>query len=301
MLTQLARCSHPQPSLFHTATLSNRHLLVACVHTRYLEAQTKVFSTIGMSVSHLRCYFLLLTDYCRTACKHAACKLRKQSYKGYSLKREAHNAYNLFVSHGILPVGIPAPDPNDGGPSYPPQLPSTPASSPRHGTPAPSPQCGIPSSQHRTPLSQCGTPLSHHRSPLSHRFITGQQPLNITINNNMSKNPATSIIPVGQLASTSSVDESDLLHDDYKFWVVFTGASPGVYEGRHVSSFSQILFMLKLFLPVMQENLPWARSQTLRLSLLLHSKMQITSLWRLIWILVSRASCSWDIISYKIP
>jgi hypothetical protein len=75
---------------------------------------------------------------------------------------------------------------------------------------------------------------------LSCRSNTGREPPNGTItNNNTARNPATSQT-IGQFSST----RSHPFQDDNKFWVVFTGACPGVYEGRHASSFSQILFML---------------------------------------------------------
>lgn len=218
---------HLQPSLFPTATLSNHLPLLECLHIRFSEAQTKEFFTIGKNLSHF--YGIYLKDSFRTACKHAASKLRKQSYKGYAMKQEAHQAYNMFISNGSLPPGIPAPDPRDSLPGTPTPASSpvsslqrgTPALSPR-GTPPPSPQRGI-----RSPRR------FNTASPLSRRFNTGRQPLNITISSNTTVRspPVSQIIPPGQLAS-SSVDESDPFQDDYRYWVVFTGASPGVYEGR---------------------------------------------------------------------
>lgn len=209
---------------------------MACVHTHYLEAQIKVFITIGKNSSHFHHYFYFRKNICRTACKHAADKLQKQSYKGYAQKQEAHSAYDLFKYNGTLPVGIPAPDPNDGGPSQPPQGPGASAFSPqrRSGTP----QRGT--LQHGTPQYVTPTPSPQrethsprqfntgrqppHGSPLP-RFNLGQQPLNITINTTTTRIPPPSQIN-RQLASTSG------LGDDYKFWVVITGAHPGVYEGR---------------------------------------------------------------------
>lgn len=168
----------------------------------------------------------------RNAADRALASCQKRSFKGFMTYDAAHAAWDTFVRNGHVPDGCSQPDLRDNT-SAPFDFPRPNQSSapPFHSAPS------TPSRQH--PLPDSALPLFNTRPP-SQGF----------------PQPSTSAQPVRQQSPTATRQrstgpstmsaKSPTFEDGNKaannWWVVVTGAEPGVYYGRSVA-------LSHLFLP----------------------------------------------------
>ncbi|KIK04922.1 hypothetical protein K443DRAFT_4279 [Laccaria amethystina LaAM-08-1] len=148
-------------------------------------------------------------------------------YKGYATYSEAHQVWGAFVNHNTLP-----PDILNGLYSRPRPLPPT----------LPRPDIrGLAKPSSPTPLQPSPTPLQalaatgHPLRPISTLFAHHPEAFGMPTTLSTATISASPSVPESAIQKMSTQDGSSSKQsasDAKDFWVVFTGASPGVYQGR---------------------------------------------------------------------
>jgi hypothetical protein len=178
------------------------------------------------SVEHIKYLFS------KTAASHAISGLEDENkiYKGYSSYHEAHGAWEEFVSTGRLPGDMAL---SLGSKPYPvpPILPAPPGPHPL--VPPTTPQRVRAYNSHSAspiPSQTLFTPRSGHAAATPSSTSTGNR-LNTPIV--LPSTPSTPTLPQSRSAAALAIVlEEALRADNEDFWVVFTGITPGVHQGR---------------------------------------------------------------------
>jgi hypothetical protein len=181
-------------------------------------------------------YLMILNNrHYRAACSAATNGFSNKVYKGFSTYAEAHRVWHTFVDHGTLPSDVlntlngrpyplppTMPPPDIGGLADPPTL--TPLQAPAAtGRPI-----ATPFVHHPEAFGMPSASRMRSRAPdgLTLRLETTFSAATLSASAAVPK-PATQK-PNAQAGSSHKQRASDA--ED--FWVVLTGASPGVYQGR---------------------------------------------------------------------
>jgi hypothetical protein len=148
-------------------------------------------------------------------------------YKGFSTYAKAHRVWRAFVNHNTLPPEIlnylsDRPHP----------LPPTPPQPDIGGLadPSPTPVQAPAATEHA--LRSTATPFVHHPEAFGMPHSSRMQScvpdgLTLTLEATLSASPA----DPQKLNTPSWADGKQRASDAEDFWVVLTGASPGVYQG----------------------------------------------------------------------
>lgn len=157
----------------------------------------------------------------RNVADRALHSCRKRSVKGFSTYDEAHAAWDNFMSKGYVPDGCSHPDPIDNK--------SVPFIFPRPSQSSVSPFRSAPStpSQQRPPPDSASSPFNAHYMASPSQGFPRPQPVQ--------QPPATPTATRQRSTGLPMSTNSPIFEDDENnWWVVTTGAEPGVYYGRSV-------------------------------------------------------------------
>ena len=172
-------------------------------------------------------------------------------YKGYSSYHDAHSAWDEFANTGRLPSDValslgPKPYPIPPILSVPPH-PLVPPTTPQHvraynhhsASPIPSQTPFTPRSGHTV-----ATPSSSHAATNTGNRLNTIRPIVLP------SAPSTPTSMQSRSTTALAIAREEAFRADHEdFWVVFTGITPGVHQGRQVSIIVSSIFYVEILIP----------------------------------------------------